>query len=411
MHHENFTEEVCTKVENFGLWSRKNRRKEYDMVPINWPLIDAEIHPTAPPEQVAQYIPKGLREQLAQATASHIQQMEFEGSQGKKVYDLEPETGRRRRPRGTSIGKLGPFFHPVTSPVDVKRYMGVNGAGGAVIYGAFSPTDKRLTQELAVAQVRAVNDWSYDMYGKDLDVFAPAAGSPIWYSPEEAIKELERVAKRGGLRPYVIPTHIDHLHYNRPDYERFWAAVNEIGIPLGCHIASHGRDPRPFSNPGGAVPNFLMQAIGAMEPVALMVCAGVFERYPNIKTNYVECDIGWLAWFVNFLDRANVWHQHWVSPKLLRPPSEYVKEHCLFTFASDPAGLALTTMIGTDMIAWGSDFPHHEGTWPYSRDALEEDFAVAPHLTLADKKKITHGNLARWFNLKVDMVFKVTEAA
>jgi hypothetical protein len=34
--------------------------------------------------------------------------------------------------------------------------------------------------------------------------------------------------------------------------------------------------------------------------------------------------------------------------------------------------------VGVDRIMWGSDFPHEEGTTPYSREALRSTFAEVP---------------------------------
>ena len=31
--------------------------------------------------------------------------------------------------------------------------------------------------------------------------------------------------------------------------------------------------------------------------------------------------------------------------------------------------------LGLDRVMWAVDFPHHEGTWPYSREALRVNFA------------------------------------
>ncbi len=411
------------------------------MKEITWPFIDAEIHPTPPAAEINERLPKKIQEELAEVAkaraAAAVAKLKvdhvfgargIDTAEGKeadeaareqaKKYDVDLETGRRRRAMAAAVGggKLGQFFHTVKSAQEVKAYIGANNCGGAVVYGSFSPTSmnpspgvyvKDISLEAAVWSCRAINDWSYDTFKGNFDIFAPAAGLPIWYSVEESIKELERIAKMGGLRPAVIPTHIDHRHLNHPDYEPFWAAANEIGIPLAIHIASHGRDPRPFSNPGGAAPNFLMQAIGAVEPVALLTCAGVFERYPNIKLNLVECEIGWLAWLMEFLDRVTIWHQHWVNPHLPNPPSYYIKRNVVCSFMEDTVGLSLVPITGTDPIVWGSDFPHHEGTWPYSKGMLEKSWEKT-NLTEAELRNITHDNLARMFNLDVKEVCEVT---
>jgi hypothetical protein len=34
--------------------------------------------------------------------------------------------------------------------------------------------------------------------------------------------------------------------------------------------------------------------------------------------------------------------------------------------------------VGVDRMMWGADFPHHEGTHPYSREALRLNFSGLP---------------------------------
>jgi hypothetical protein len=34
--------------------------------------------------------------------------------------------------------------------------------------------------------------------------------------------------------------------------------------------------------------------------------------------------------------------------------------------------------IGTDVVMWGTDYPHPEGTWPHTLAKLQDDFAEVP---------------------------------
>ena len=55
--------------------------------------------------------------------------------------------------------------------------------------------------------------------------------------------------------------------------------------------------------------------------------------------------------------------------------------------------------VGTDRIMWGSDFPHLEGCWPYSRDHLRLAFAGVPE---ADVRAMVGGNAARLYGFDLD---------
>jgi predicted TIM-barrel fold metal-dependent hydrolase len=39
---------------------------------------------------------------------------------------------------------------------------------------------------------------------------------------------------------------------------------------------------------------------------------------------------------------------------------------------TDPAGLANIDRIGSDKCMWSSDYPHNEGTFGYSEDAMQQ---------------------------------------
>src|SRR5262249_32317530 len=42
------------------------------------------------------------------------------------------------------------------------------------------------------------------------------------------------------------------------------------------------------------------------------------------------------------------------------------------SFQEAPAGLALAEPMGlADRFMWGNDYPHHEGTWPHSAEAID----------------------------------------
>jgi hypothetical protein len=57
-----------------------------------------------------------------------------------------------------------------------------------------------------------------------------------------------------------------------------------------------------------------------------------------------------------------------------------------------PDEVPLRHTIGLEKLMWGSDYPHDEGTYPYSREAIRNSFAGLPHDEIA---AILGGNAAR----------------
>jgi hypothetical protein len=61
--------------------------------------------------------------------------------------------------------------------------------------------------------------------------------------------------------------------------------------------------------------------------------------------------------------------------RLRKKPSEYWRSNCWLGASFMTRGDAEhRDAVGVDRIMWGSDFPHEEGTYPHSREALAHTF-------------------------------------
>ena len=68
----------------------------------------------------------------------------------------------------------------------------------------------------------------------------------------------------------------------------------------------------------------------------------------------------------------------------------------MFGFIIDHTAMKLRDYIGTDMMAWGSDFPHSMGTYPTSHEMLDDMFEGS---TPADRKKVLVDNMVNFYGL------------
>jgi hypothetical protein len=99
------------------------------------------------------------------------------------------------------------------------------------------------------------------------------------------------------------------------------------------------------------------------------------------------------------MDEAFRKHHMWVRPKLQGLPSDYYRAHGFATFQEDPTGLRLAEPCNLmDNFCWANDYPHHEGTWPHSAEAIER---TMPMLNDAQRAKVLGLNAARLFKLDV----------
>ena len=120
-----------------------------------------------------------------------------------------------------------------------------------------------------------------------------------------------------------------------------------------------------------------------------LIFAGVFERHPRLKFVLTEQGTSWvpgtlanLDWFTKRMRITTAAEYHFggaAVEQLSLTPSEYFQRNC-WVGASflRPVESALRHEVGVDRIMWGSDYPHSEGSYPYSREALRAAFADAP---------------------------------
>ena len=83
-------------------------------------------------------------------------------------------------------------------------------------------------------------------------------------------------------------------------------------------------------------------------------------------------------------------------------PSEVWRDNC-FVGASfmRPHEVPLRDRIGLDKIMWGSDYPHDEGTYPYSREGLRIAYAGLPREEIA---AMVGGNAARVYGFDLALL-------
>ena len=77
-------------------------------------------------------------------------------------------------------------------------------------------------------------------------------------------------------------------------------------------------------------------------------------------------------------------------------PRDYFHRNVFLGFQEDTLGIKLREFIGVDKLLWGSDYPHPEGTFPYSQRVLEE---ILADCTEEEKAKIAGGNAKRVYRL------------
>jgi predicted TIM-barrel fold metal-dependent hydrolase len=249
--------------------------------------------------------------------------------------------------------------------------------------------------QMAVAQ--AYNDWAAEHFRPHRTRFAPVGMVPV-SDIGAAIREVERTA-RLGYRSIKVPITHRTLPYNRPEYEPLWEAIEASGLVLAFHAFTNSEDEYPEDwgeeeGYGGALDFMAMRMADGQHPVSQLISSGVCDRHPHLKFVVVECGAGWLAWLLYVLDEQAEKKHMWIRPRLSLKPSEFFARQGFITFTDDPIALRNIPFTSADCLLWGSDYPHDEGSFPYSQAVIERTFAG---LSDTDKRQIVYENAARLY--------------
>jgi len=247
--------------------------------------------------------------------------------------------------------------------------------------------------------MRVYNDWVSEFCSVAPDRFLGGALVPMRGPVQLAVEEAQRAANLKGVRTLSIPTTMVDRPYSRPDYEPLWATLQDIGMPVSIHIGTTGEPIYDRFLKLGIGPGVVdAKILTGMRAVTELIWAGVPQRYPNLRFIIAEGGIGWIPTLLTFMDHWWTDHHRWMEPKLEEAPSFYFNRQFWATFEEDRAGVVLARegILNIDRAMWGADYPHTEGTFPHSQEAIARDFAG---LSEAMVYKLVAGNAARLYSL------------
>jgi predicted TIM-barrel fold metal-dependent hydrolase len=241
--------------------------------------------------------------------------------------------------------------------------------------------------DLRWAGLRAHNRWLVDFCNA-----APGRRAGIaqimLHDVDAAVAEIEWAAGsglRGGvLLPGAPPgSGLEPLY--SPVYEPIWRACEDAGLVVNHHSGS--AVPALGDEPIDQVTFLLEVTWYAHRALWNLVFGGVMERHPDLQFVFTEQGTAWIPETLGMLDflchrmgtAVGSQEYEWGCPvveKLSLRPSEYWARQChIGSSFMRPAEAALRYAVGVDRIMWGSDYPHKEASFPFSREALRVAFA------------------------------------
>jgi predicted TIM-barrel fold metal-dependent hydrolase len=229
---------------------------------------------------------------------------------------------------------------------------------------------------------RAFNDTLHDFASADPNRLVVNYQVPI-HDVDVAVSEVERLAAAGGksLQLPVFPAELGLPDYFDERYDRLFSAVIDTGLPITCHIGLNtaldglaGRDPTPrLALTLSCTPPTAAEALG------VWLLTGILVRFPELRVVFVEPGLGWVAWYLSFVDDM-VLRQGYEFPVLRGElPSYYYHRNMAMTFIDEPDSVrSLRHVLGTENLMWSSDYPHPVSTWPNSLATIDEELRGIP---------------------------------
>jgi predicted TIM-barrel fold metal-dependent hydrolase len=256
------------------------------------------------------------------------------------------------------------------------------------------------------------NDWAWDYCEPVRDRLIPAAMIPST-NFDDALAECKRTAAK-GYAAFCIWEGLNN--YNQPEWDPIFAFAAEQEIPIVFHTGVGAINIRALSNPGGALFNYTRQMNDAVDIITQLVGGGVLDRNPNAHILFAEHSAGWLWGLAERMDEVYQGHAPAIKPKLSRRPSQIVRDQVHCALQNDTGSVATRRGIGIDALLFATDYPHSEGTFPFSKDVVDRMMAEHPDATMDEFVAILGGNAAKLFKhadlqSKVDARAKEVQAA
>jgi predicted TIM-barrel fold metal-dependent hydrolase len=363
-------------------------------------VISSDCHAGLPPERYREYLDPKYRETFDVALPIQLEETRKAAA---KFLVAEINTEWRK---GRDKPLSGAWDHD-----ERVRVMDADGIAAEVLFpdgitemnmppfgaGISLPTDPPVVAELQWAGARAHNRWLAEFCQMAPERRAGVAIAPICWDVAEAVKEIHW-AKRNGLRGILIPSRWGKLDaYHHPKYEPIWSACEELDLVV--HLHSGAAPMEDYSDHLGMMGIYITEVVWwSVRPLWFLIWGGVFERHPRLKLAITESTTIWAPEAMALMDQRYS-ETHFAAKlgdyrsHLSMKPSDYFRRNVFLGASCMPRReVEMRSSIGIGNIMWGSDYPHPEGTWPYTRPQMLENFKGVPEPELA---AMLGGNAAR----------------
>jgi predicted TIM-barrel fold metal-dependent hydrolase len=218
----------------------------------------------------------------------------------------------------------------------------------------------------AAAICRAYNRWLADYCRPYPDRLFGVAMLPM-QSVEHAIAEMTFARKELGFRGgFLRPNPYNNRLIHDPVYEPFWSAAEELDFSIGFHEGAAPGMPQVAIErfEGRGARHIISHTMEMMLAALSMIWGGVCERHPKLRVGFLESGGGWIAPWLDRMDR-HFDDQGFNDSGLKSRPSDILRKNCWISFEPVEGSLkVLADYVGPHKIMWATDYPHPDGFFP-----------------------------------------------
>jgi predicted TIM-barrel fold metal-dependent hydrolase len=267
----------------------------------------------------------------------------------------------------------------------------------AAVAGAYTALKDR---ELALACVRAYNDWIIDDFcGVDPDRLWSLPFMPVNDGIDETVTEAERVIAKGAKGLYLP---LPDVPYFDPQYDPLWKVACDARVPVTIHRTGVSTKEQPLTMPHDApglnVVGTVQRFFSAINPISNLVFTGLFDRFPDLRFIAAEVNCGWVPALAQQMDQEYDRMRHWANLPFASEPSSYFGTNVFVTMLDDFVGarLAKEDPVLARTTTFSTDYPHSTTLWPRSQEYIAE---MTEGMDDETKHAILAGNALRAYSL------------
>ncbi len=360
--------------------------------------VDAHHYESESYKEVFQYISSPVVKQIALESVNRTGRASFMGGE----VGYQDTGGRMTRHWQRKQEKTGPDRHR-----DIQMTLRWMDAMG-VDYCCLFPTPMLFLGTHPQAEVEAELAMAYNRWlCERVLAEEPRIVSMLYLpfnDPEASYRCVKELGDKKGVVGFMVTSpRYKPVHDNA--YVKTYALLEEMNLPLSFHAAySWNEQSLQLQN------RFIgVHALGFMwynmVHMTNWVVNGMPERFPKLRTMWIESGLTWAYSLMQRLDHSYMMRTS-ECPSLKRKPSEYMREMYYSTqpmeMPDDKSILEATfKMINAEtQLCWCSDYPH----WDFDLPSTIYDL---PFLNEASKRNILGANAQRFFGREFPLAKKI----